>query len=226
MKVKNKVSSKPRRQRKILYSNNWKVRHRNLGAALSPSLREKLNVRSCSVRRGDQVKVMRGQEGFEGVVGRVISVDYRRGRITVEKVQRRRTDGSNLPYPIHPSNVQIVKLAKDRWRTGKEGILNRRGREEEVEIEEDFLTEAPELKASELSYEDDEEGVDLESDTEDDEVDFVEVEDDDDEVDFVEVEDDDDEVTVAEIADENDDDSGSEVLELDDESPEDQEGSE
>ena len=223
MKVKNKVSSKPSRQRKIRYSNNWKVRHRNLGAALSPSLREKLNVRSCSVRRGDQVKVMRGQEGFEGVVGRVISVDYRRGRITVEKVQRRRTDGSNLPYPIHPSNVQIVKLAKDRWRTGKEGILNRRGREEEVEIEEDFLTEAPELKASELTYEDEDEGVDLEDDTEDDEVDFVEVEDEDEEVDFVEVEDEEDEVTVAEAADEDAGDSESEVLELDDE---DQEGSE
>lgn len=154
MKRTQKVSSKPGKQRRQLHQGHWPQRRKQMSASLSEELQQKYGAKALPVRRGDHVIVVRGQEELTKKSGRVIHVDYKRMRLTIEKVHRRKTDGSALPYPIHPSNVKIVKLAKDKWRTGTQGILSRKGI---VEIADDDLVDAPVMKAVEVTEEEDEE---------------------------------------------------------------------
>ncbi len=102
------VSRQPRKQRKALYNAPLHARQKLMGAPLSPELREKYGVRTLPVRKGDKVKVMRGD--FKGHVGEVVKVDLKRLRIFVEGATIKRSDGTPVFRPIHPSNVMIVEL--------------------------------------------------------------------------------------------------------------------
>jgi len=109
-------------------------------APLSSDLKKSHGINTLPVRRGDTVKIMRGErEGFEG---KVAGVDRTKYRISIEGVTRERVDGTAVPVPIHPSKVMITSLnLDDKWR--KE-ILKRKGTgekakptaEEEIEKEE------------------------------------------------------------------------------------------
>jgi large subunit ribosomal protein L24 len=136
-------SRQPRKQRRAYYNAPLHVRQKLMSATLSPELREKFGVRSLPVRKGDKVKVMRGD--FKGHVGKVVKVDLKRYRIYIDGVTIKRSDGSPVFRPIHPSNVMIVELdLSDPWRRK---ILERRGaRAEEVErvAEEATKPERPE----------------------------------------------------------------------------------
>ncbi len=102
------ASRQPRKQRKALYNAPLHVRQKLMGAPLSPELREKYGVRTLPVRKGDKVKIMRGD--FKGHVGKVVKVDLTRLRIYIEGVTIKRSDGTPVFRPIHPSNVMIVEL--------------------------------------------------------------------------------------------------------------------
>ncbi len=113
--MKNEKSKQPRKQRKARYNAPLHVRHKFMSAPFSEELRDKYAKRSFPVRKGDTVKVMRGDE--KGKEGKVRSVDLKRERITVEGVVVARSDLSEVPRPIHPSNVVITKLElKDKLR--------------------------------------------------------------------------------------------------------------
>lgn len=101
-------SSKPSKQRKAFFNAPLHVRHKFFNAPLSPELREKYGVKRLPVRKGDVVRIMRGD--FAGHEGKVVRVDLKRIRIFVEGVQRKKADGTPVYYPIHPSKVMIVKL--------------------------------------------------------------------------------------------------------------------
>jgi len=102
------ASRQPRKQRRALYNAPLHARQKLMSAPLSPELREKYGVRSLPVRKGDKVKIMRGD--FKGHVGSVVKVDLSRLRIYVEGVTIKRSDGTPVFRPIHPSNVMIVEL--------------------------------------------------------------------------------------------------------------------
>ncbi len=123
-------SRQPRKQRRAYYRAPLHVRQKLMSATLSPELREKFGVRSLPVRKGDKVKVMRGD--FKGHVGKVVKVDLKRYRVYIDGVTIKRSDGTPVFRPIHPSNLMIVELdLSDPWR---KKILERRGaRPEEVE---------------------------------------------------------------------------------------------
>ncbi len=107
--VMKKVRSKqPRKQRKARFKAPLHLRHKFMSAPLSRELREKYNRRSFPVRKGDTVRILRGDD--RGAEGKVRSVDLKRERITVEGVVIARADLSEVPRPIHPSNVMITKL--------------------------------------------------------------------------------------------------------------------
>ena len=113
--MKAKKSKQPRKQRKARYNAPLHIRHKFMNALLSEELRDKYEKRSFPVRKGDTVKVMRGDD--KGKEGKVRSVDLKRERITVEGVVVARSDLSEVPRPIHPSNVMITKLElKDKQR--------------------------------------------------------------------------------------------------------------
>jgi len=114
------VSKKPRKQRARIYSAPIHLRKKLVSAHLSRELREKTGKRSLPVRKGDRVRIMRGD--FKKHEGEVIRVDRKRGVIYVEGVTVTKADGSAVPRPVHPSNVEIIELAQDKWR---EKILGR-----------------------------------------------------------------------------------------------------
>ena len=108
-------SKKPSKQRKALYNAPLHLRHKFMTAKLSDELAEKYGVKRLPVRKGDTVKILRGD--WRGHEGKVVEVDLKRGRIFVEGVQVKKADGTLVYYPIHPSKVIITKLdLSDKYR--------------------------------------------------------------------------------------------------------------
>ncbi len=111
------VSSQPRKQRKSRYQAPLHIRHKLMGAMLSPELREKHKIKTIPVRAGDVVKVLRGDN--KGKEGKVAAVNLAKLTITVDGVSVAKADGTEVPRPVQPSNVMITKLeTKDAMRLG------------------------------------------------------------------------------------------------------------
>ncbi|HQD25213.1 MULTISPECIES: 50S ribosomal protein L24 [Methanoculleus] len=114
------ASKQPRKQRKARYNAPNHTRGRFLSAPLSPELREKHKTRRVRVVKGDTVKVLRGD--FAGEEGVVDAVDMKTCRLVVHGVTVTKADGTEVPRPIDPSNVQITKLnLKDKLRAERLG---------------------------------------------------------------------------------------------------------
>lgn len=109
--AKNIPGSKRKTQRKRFFEAPIHRIRRMMSAPLSDELREKYNIKSFPVRKGDTVKVLRGD--YKGVTGTVIRVDYDKRRIYVDGVIRQKVSGETVHVPIHPSKVMIVKLNLD-----------------------------------------------------------------------------------------------------------------
>jgi len=128
MKPKTKDPSK---QRKRLYEAPYHSRNAMLSAHLSTELRKTHNTRSVTVRRGDTVRVLRGD--YKGYEGRVVRVDRGKYRIFVEGINREKADGTSIPVPIHPSKVEVIRLnLDDKWRNR---ILERKASAKEKQME-------------------------------------------------------------------------------------------
>lgn len=106
-----KSSSKPRKQRKYAAKAPLHIKRKLVSAHLAETLRSKYKIRSLPLRKGDAVRVMRGQ--FKKKTGKVARVDLKRSRIYIEGIEMVKKDGSKIPYPIHPSNLLIETLILD-----------------------------------------------------------------------------------------------------------------
>lgn len=125
-------TTKPRKQRKRLYQAPLHERYRHFSSPLSSGLRASHKTRSVPVRKGDTVRIMRGDS--KGVEGKVTNVDRKNYRIFVEGVNRERVDGTTIPVSIHPSKVMITRLnLDDKWR---KAALERKGAGKEAEAPE------------------------------------------------------------------------------------------
>jgi len=139
-------SHKPSKQRKYLYNAPLHHRGKIMSAHLSDALREKYGIRSLPIRKGDKVRILRGD--YRGSEGEVLEVYREKYRISVKGVIRKKADGTEIPVLIHPSKVEIVKLnlGDDR----RKEILERRGvPEEELEEEEEVREEVEEEEEEE-----------------------------------------------------------------------------
>ena len=68
------------------------------------------------MRKNDEVVVVRGEH--TGKRGKIIGVRYPTGRILIEKIVRKKSDGTEIPVAIDASNVQVVELDRtDKRRT-------------------------------------------------------------------------------------------------------------
>ena len=105
----------PRKQRKRFYNAPAHLRHKFMAAPLAPELAASKNAKALPVRKGDTVRVVRGDHtGFEGKVNRV---DLKRYRIFIEGLTREKVDGTNIFISVHPSKVMIKNLKlDDKWR--------------------------------------------------------------------------------------------------------------
>lgn len=94
-----------------MFNAPWHRRRRLMSAHLSESYledRKRKLPRALPVRKGDVVKVVRGDD--TGKEGKVATIDYRAFRITVEGITHAKADGTQVGKQIHPSNVIITKL--------------------------------------------------------------------------------------------------------------------
>ena len=105
----------PRKQRKMHFNAPAHKRHKLMAAPLSNELAASKGAKTLPVRKGDTVRIQRGDhKGFEGKISRVDLKEY---RIYLEGLTREKTDGTNIFLPIHPSKVQIRNLnLDDKWR--------------------------------------------------------------------------------------------------------------
>ena len=117
------VSKQPKKQRLSLFRAPLHRRHRYLSAPLSRELREKYRTRSLPVRKGDKVRITRGD--FKKLEGDVLEVDTKRHFIQVQGVVVTKADGTQVTRPVTPSNVLLIKLAHDEQR---EKVLERRSK--------------------------------------------------------------------------------------------------
>ena len=106
-----KSSPKPRKQRKYLAEAPKHLKSKMLMAHLSEELAKKYNKRNARVRKGDRVKIMRGQ--FKKRTGKVAKVSLYSLRAYVEGIEFVKKDGSKVMYPMHPSNFMITELNLD-----------------------------------------------------------------------------------------------------------------
>jgi large subunit ribosomal protein L24 len=106
------VSSKqPRKQRKYRHNAPLHVRRRFISAHLSEVLRQRFGKRSLPLRKGDEVKVMRGKDrGFKGNIDRI---DLKRGKIFIEGLNVKKVDGSEVLKAVDPSNLLITEPKMD-----------------------------------------------------------------------------------------------------------------
>ena len=106
-----KSSSKPKKQKKYRMNSPLHVKQGIVHSHLSKELRKKYKLRSIGVKKGDKVKIMRGQ--FKKRTGNVEEVDIKNIRVFVAGIEMQRKEGSKSFYPLHPSNLQIIELAAD-----------------------------------------------------------------------------------------------------------------
>jgi large subunit ribosomal protein L24 len=132
-------TTKPTKQRKMLYQASSNERYRRFSAPLSSKLKESHGTNSVPVTKGDTVMIMRGDR--KNTEGKVTQIDRKKYRIFVEGANREKVDGTSIPVPIHPSKVMITRLnLDDKWR---KKILERKGA-----VEAEIAEEKPKKKAA------------------------------------------------------------------------------
>ncbi|MEM5815469.1 MAG: 50S ribosomal protein L24 [Candidatus Aenigmatarchaeota archaeon] len=113
--MKRPKSKKPRKQRKFLIEAPLHIRRKMISSHLSKELREKYKRRSIPLRKGDEVKIMRGE--FKGKIGKVVKIDTKKYKVYVDVAKKKRTVGTEYLVPISPSNLMIINLnLEDKYR--------------------------------------------------------------------------------------------------------------
>ena len=113
-----KASKQPRKQRKYLANAPLHIRKKFVRVHLSKELRKKYGKRNIQIKKGDNVKIMKGK--FKNKIGKIIEVDLKRSRIIIEGIQVKKQDGSMAKVPLKASNLQIIELnLNDKKRSGK-----------------------------------------------------------------------------------------------------------
>ena len=104
-------SKQPRKQRKYRYNAPLHVKQKFVSAHLSKELRKKYNKRSMNLRKGDSIKIMRGQ--FKNKTGKIEEVSVKKTLVYVSGIEIAKRDGTKARYPINPSNLSITNVNMD-----------------------------------------------------------------------------------------------------------------
>ena len=106
--VKKPISKSPRKQRRRVQNATLHERKNMLKCRLDEFLQEEYGLRSLVVKKGDLVRIMRGQ--FRDTEGKVTEVSYKKGVVYLDNATITKSDGKESSVPLHPSNLLLVKL--------------------------------------------------------------------------------------------------------------------
>ena len=111
------IASKRRSQRKRQLGAPSSIKRRLMSCHLVKTLRDQYKIRSLPIKRGDEVKILKGKS--KGKAGKVVQVYRKRNVIYVDKVNREKQNGQSVFLPIRPCHCVIEKLLinKDRTKT-------------------------------------------------------------------------------------------------------------
>ncbi len=110
-----KSSKKPRKQRKYRLFAPIHTKQKFVHSHLSKELRKKYGKRNIGLRKGDKVKVIRGN--FRKYEGKVENIDLNGTRIFVSGIEITKRDGTKKLLALHPSNLMVTELnLDDRFR--------------------------------------------------------------------------------------------------------------
>src|SRR5688500_1763899 len=128
------MSTQPRKERKTLYNLPVHKNRAAIASHLDEPLLMKYDTRSATLRKGDTVRVMRGE--YAGMGGKVLEVNTRTRKVTVEGVTITKADATQKPRPLDPSNLVITKLnLEDPKRREKLGASETDAEREQPEAE-------------------------------------------------------------------------------------------
>ena len=100
---------------KFYYEGYVHRKAKNLAGHLNEKLAKELGRRSLPIKKGDTVKIMRG--AFAGKEGKIIDTERAGGRVYVEKIVRKKSDGAEVKVAIDASKVLITDIDRtDRKR--------------------------------------------------------------------------------------------------------------
>jgi len=74
----------------------------------SKELRKKYGKRNFPVKKGDNIRIMKGE--FKGKTGKIEGINLKRLRITIDGINRTKKDGTKVNVYFDPSNLQIKEL--------------------------------------------------------------------------------------------------------------------
>ena len=101
---------KPQKSRKQAYTAPMHTKSKSIVGHLSERLRKEIGTRSVPLRKGDTVKVMSGS--FKNKEGKITSINRTTKKVYIEKIVKKKSDGTEFEVAIDPSNLMIRDLEK------------------------------------------------------------------------------------------------------------------
>lgn len=109
MKVKSKKPTKQRNAlRKVMNHQVSKL----FTIKLDDALMGEYGIKRLTLRKGDSVRVISGE--FDGIEGKILSLNKKTRRVTIEECTLEKKDGSNYYVPISVSKLVLTKLVTEK----------------------------------------------------------------------------------------------------------------
>lgn len=102
------MSTQPRKERRALHNAPAHRNRAQIASHLDEPLLLKYNKRTAAVRKGDTVRVLRGE--YAGTTGKVLEVNTRTRKVTVDGVTVTKAKATQVARALDPSNLVITKL--------------------------------------------------------------------------------------------------------------------
>lgn len=103
------VGSKlPRKQRKYRANAPFHIRREFMSSNLSKELRKKYGKRSFPLKKGDEVRIMKGE--FKKKTGKADKLNLKESKASIEGIYRTKKDGTKIGVYFDASNLQIKTL--------------------------------------------------------------------------------------------------------------------
>jgi len=130
-------SVQPRKQKKFRFNAPLHIRQKFVRVHLSKELREKYGKRSCSLKTGDKIKVLRGS--FKAKTGKVERIDLKKSKVYITGIESVKKEGTKYLIPLEPTNLMITELnlddkkRKDILIKSSQSIVQGSGKKKKVE---------------------------------------------------------------------------------------------
>jgi len=104
-------STKPKKQRKAIYNAPLHKKQKLIHAHLSKEFIKQFKKRSLGLRKGDEIKIMKG--AFRGKTGKIMKIDLKKSKIYIDGIKIKKTTGEDANVPFNASNLMITNPIMD-----------------------------------------------------------------------------------------------------------------